>query len=320
MTANGISARAHQADGVPVHLDRLTKRYHGRRGDGVLAVSDLSFDVTRGQVYGLLGPNGAGKTTALRMLVGLVRPSGGRAELFGERVTPSAPVLSRVGVLVENPGFVPHLSGMANLQLYWQAGGRGLATARLDRALDVAGLGPAIDRRVKTYSLGMRQRLALAQALLGDPELVILDEPTNGLDPAQMREVREAIRALAAEDVTVLLSSHLLAEVEQICTSAAVMDRGRLVFAGPVANLLGRSTSVRFEVDDRTKATTLLQAAAGVKQVTSDASGLLVAVDAAETPDLVELLVRGGVRITQVVSQRRLEDAFMDLLAEEAAS
>jgi ABC-2 type transport system ATP-binding protein len=310
------AAERPRADLAPaVRLEGLTKRYRGGRGGGVLAVADLSLEVRHGAVFGLLGPNGAGKTTALRMLVGLVRPSAGRAFLFGEPVVPGAPVLSRVGVLVENPGFVPHLSGAANLAAYWRAGGAPMSRANLDRALGVAALGPAIDRKVKTYSLGMKQRLALAQALLGEPELVILDEPTNGLDPAQMREVREAIRRLAGHGVTVLLSSHLLAEVEQICTTAAVMDRGRLVFAGTVTELVGRSTGVRLEVDDPAAARRVLTGSPGVREVTEDAAGLMVTVDGASNPQLVRRLVEAGVGVVQVVNQRRLEDAFIELLA-----
>jgi ABC-2 type transport system ATP-binding protein len=296
-----------------VRLDRLTKRFRGE----ILAVSELSFQVAVGDVFGLLGPNGAGKTTALRMLVGLVRPTSGTAYLFDQPVRPGAPVLRRVGVLVENAGFVPHLSGLANLAMYWRSGGEELARANLDRALEVAGLGPAIHRRVKTYSLGMRQRLALAQALLGNPELVILDEPTNGLDPAQMREVREAIRRLAAEGVTVLLSSHLLAEVEQVCTGAAVMDHGRLIFAGRVEDLLGRSATVRFEVDDTARAREVLLGVPGVRQVRAEHGGLSVGVDGARTAELVARLVHAGVGVDQVMNERRLEDAFLDLLAEE---
>jgi ABC-2 type transport system ATP-binding protein len=298
--------------GLPVRLEQLTKRYSAE----VLAVEDLSFSVGDRQVFGLLGPNGAGKTTTLRMLVGLVRPSSGRALLLDAPIHPGAGVLSRVGVLVENAAFVPHLSGIANLELYWRAGGRPLAEAGLDRALAIADLGTAINRKVKTYSQGMRQRLGLAQALLGNPELVILDEPTNGLDPQQMREVREAIARLAGEGVTVLLSSHLLAEVEQVCTHAAVMDRGRLVANGTVAELVGRSGSIYFEVADRAAARSALAGAPGVTGIAEDPGGLVVTADAAGAPALVARLVQAGVGVHQVISRRRLEDAFIELLDE----
>ena len=297
----------------PIVLEHLGKQF----GQGVRAVDDLSLTVGAGQVYGLLGPNGAGKTTTLRMLVGLVRPSAGRSLLLGEPVHPGAPVLGRVGVLVENAAFVPHLSGLANLTLYWKAGGRPVSEAGLDRALAVAALGDAVHRRVKTYSQGMRQRLGLAQALLGHPEVVILDEPTNGLDPQQMREVREVVAGLAREGVTVLLSSHLLTEVEQVCTHAAVMDRGRLVAAGTVAELVGRSNSVYLEVGDRAAARAALGGAPGVTGISEDAGGVIVTTDGAETSDLVARLVHAGVAVNQVITRRRLEDAFIDLLHDE---
>jgi ABC-2 type transport system ATP-binding protein len=297
----------------PIVLEHLGKHF----GGNVRAVEDLSLAVGSGQVYGLLGPNGAGKTTTLRMLVGLVRPSVGRSLLLGEPVHPGAAVLSRIGVLVENAAFVPHLSGLANLQLYWKAGGRPMAEAGLDRALAVADLGEAIDRRVKTYSQGMRQRLGLAQALLGHPEVVILDEPTNGLDPQQMREVREVVAGLAREGVTVLLSSHLLAEVEQVCTHAAVMDRGRLVAAGTVTELVGRSNSVYLEVGDRAAGRAALAGAPGVRAIAEDATGLIVTTDGALTSDLVARLVHAGVAVNQVVTRRRLEDAFIEMLHDE---
>ena len=220
---------------VPLVITGLTKRYR----DGEFAVRDLSFRVERNQVLGLLGPNGAGKTTTLRMLMGLIHPDAGEIRIFGHRVTPGAPVLSRLGSFVEGPGFLPHLSGRANLELYWRATGRPLADAHLDEALEIAGLGAALDRPVRTYSQGMRQRLAIAQAMLGLPDLLVLDEPTNGLDPPQIAEMRRVLTRYAAGGRTVIVSSHLLAEVEQTCTHVVVMHRGRLVAAGPVGELLG---------------------------------------------------------------------------------
>ena len=211
-----------------VDVRGLSKRF---RGD-VLAVDDLSFEVRPGDVCGLLGPNGAGKTTCLRVLLGLVYPTSGEARLLGEVVRPGTPVLRRVGALIESAAFVPHLSGILNLKLWWESGGTRLADADLEGALAIAGLGDAIDRKVKTYSQGMRQRLGLARVLLGRPDVLVLDEPTNGLDPGEMREVRQLVRRVADAGATVLFSSHILAEVEQICTHAVVMDKGRLVAAG----------------------------------------------------------------------------------------
>ncbi|WP_019632715.1 alpha/beta fold hydrolase [Actinomadura atramentaria] len=220
---------------VPLEITGLTKAYR----DGHLAVADLSFRVERGQVLGLLGPNGAGKTTSLRMTMGLIRPDAGEVRIFGHRVAPGAPVLSRLGSFVEGPGFLPHLSGRDNLDLYWRATGRPADDAHLEEALAVAGLGPALDRPVRAYSQGMRQRLAIAQAMLGLPDLLVLDEPANGLDPPQIREMRDVLRRYAATGRTVIVSSHLLSEVEQTCTHAVVMAGGRRVAAGPVAELTG---------------------------------------------------------------------------------
>jgi ABC-2 type transport system ATP-binding protein len=222
---------------VPLQITDLSKRY--ARSADRYAVRDLSFRVERGQVLGLLGPNGAGKTTTLRMLMGLIRPDGGEIRVFGQAIRPGAPVLSRVGAFVEGAGFLPHLSGRENLDLYWQATGRPPEDAHMDEALEIAGLGDALARAVRTYSQGMRQRLAIAQAMLGLPDLLILDEPTNGLDPPQIREMREVMIRYAAAGRTVIVSSHLLAEVEQSCTHLVVMDRGRLVQAGPVGEITG---------------------------------------------------------------------------------
>ncbi len=219
---------------VPLVVSGLTKRYPG----GLTAVDDLSFRVEHGQVLGLLGPNGAGKTTVLRMLMGLVRPTGGELRAFGHRVSAGSPVLSRIGSFVEGPGFLPHLTGAANLRLYWAATGRPAADAGIEEALEIAGLGHAVHRRVATYSQGMRQRLAIAQAMLGKPDLLVLDEPTNGLDPPQIHAMREVLRDYAARGATVLVSSHLLAEVEQTCSHVVVMHRGRLVAAGTVAEIV----------------------------------------------------------------------------------
>src|SRR5436309_6594685 len=229
----------------PVAVEHLTMRF----GD-IMAVDDLTLEVPPGSVLGLLGPNGAGKTTALRMVLGLVHPTRGRTFLFGRPMRPGSPLLRRVGSIVERPGFVPHMTGIDNLKSFWLSGGQPLSEAHLDEALEIAGLGPAIHRKVRTYSKGMQQRLALAQARLNSPELLVLDEPTVGLDPQEMREIRQLVRDVAAGGATVLLSSHILAEVEQVCTHAAVMDRGHLVATGSVVELTGSASSVYIEVDD----------------------------------------------------------------------
>jgi ABC-2 type transport system ATP-binding protein len=296
---------------VPLVVDGLRKAY----SDGFVAVSTVDFRVERGQVVGLLGPNGAGKTTTLRVLMGLIKPTAGDIYVFGHRLTPGSPVLSRLGALVEGPGFLPHLSGRRNLELYWKATGRPAAEAHLDEALDIAGLGDSIDRRVRAYSHGMKQRLAIAQAMLGLPELLVLDEPTDGLDPPQIAEMRRVLRRYATDGRAVLVSSHLLAEVEQTCTHVVVLHKGLVVASGPVDEIVGDSASVQFDVSDPVAATDALREA-GVTSVTGESNGTLV-VDLDGTPraDAVAALVRAGVGVDRVVPRRRLEDAFLALVA-----
>lgn len=243
---------------VPVAIQGLVKEYD----DGYRAVNDVSFRVEQGQIVGLLGPNGAGKTTTLRVLMGLIRPTSGTVRVFGELVEAGAPVLSRIGAFIEGPGLLPHLSGRDNLHLFWAATGRPAHDAEFDTALEIAGLGESVDRRVKTFSQGMRQRLAIAQAMLGLPEVLVLDEPTNGLDPLQIAEMREVLRRYAATGRTVVISSHLLAEVEQTCSHVVVMHKGRLVAVGSVAEIAGAGR-MQLEVKNPQQAMEIL-AAAGV--------------------------------------------------------
>ncbi len=293
-----------------VEIIGLSKRF----GAGVLAVDDLTFSVEHGQVCGLLGPNGAGKTTCLRMLLGLIRPSDGETRLFGEPVTPGSDQLRRLGALIESSAFVPHLSGTRNLRLWWEAGGGRWADADVDTALAIADLGTAVDRKVKTYSQGMRQRLGLARVLLGKPEILVLDEPTNGLDPGEMREVRQLVRRVAESGSTVLFSSHVLAEVEQICTHAVVMDKGKLVATGSVADLIGTAGTVYLEVDDNAAARRVLEELPSVQRVDDELPGLAVTMDGGRRSDLVAALVGAGIAVETVTARRRLEDAFLGLV------
>jgi ABC-2 type transport system ATP-binding protein len=243
----------------------------------------VSFRVERGQVLGLLGPNGAGKTTTLRVLMGLILPTAGSIRVFGHEVVPGAAVLSKLGAFVEGPGFLPHLTGRENLRLFWAASGRPADGAQLDTVLEIAGLGASLDRKVRTYSHGMQQRLAIAQAMLGLPEVLVLDEPTNGLDPPQIAEMRVVLGSYAATGRTVIVSSHLLAEVEQTCTHVVVMARGRLVAAGSVAEVAG----------------------AGAEQ--------LVVADPAQAQ---RVLAQAGISARAVPARRALEDVFLDLIGE----
>ncbi|MFF6985739.1 CocE/NonD family hydrolase [Streptomyces sp. NPDC010273] len=340
---------------VPLQITDLSKRY--AKSADRYAVRDLSFRVEKGQVLGLLGPNGAGKTTTLRMLMGLIKPDAGEIRVFGHAIRPGAPVLSRVGAFVEGAGFLPHLSGRENLELYWQATGRPPEDAHLEEALEIAGLGDALARAVRTYSQGMRQRLAIAQAMLGLPDLLILDEPTNGLDPPQIREMREVMIRYAAAGRTVIVSSHLLAEVEQSCTHLVVMDRGRLVQAGPVAEIIGAEDTllVGLATDIPEPLVEKVAALPGVESATRTEGALLVrlsaapqrgagngatspngageeklqaaaypgtlAIDGTETLTAARLLVelvRLEIPVSSLGPHRRLEDAFLTLIGGSA--
>ncbi|MFE9449277.1 CocE/NonD family hydrolase [Streptomyces sp. NPDC006739] len=304
---------------VPLQITDLSKRY--ARSADRYAVQELSFRVEKGQVLGLLGPNGAGKTTTLRMLMGLIKPDGGEIRVFGHAIRPGAPVLSRVGAFVEGAGFLPHLSGRENLELYWRATGRPDEDAHLDEALEIAGLGDALARAVRTYSQGMRQRLAIAQAMLGMPDLLILDEPTNGLDPPQIREMREVMIRYAAGGRTVIVSSHLLAEVEQSCTHLVVMDRGRLVQAGPVGEIVGSGDTLLVGTAAPVEEPVVekVLALSGVASAVPTEGGLLVRLEAdGSAPRLVTELVRLDVPVQSVGPHRRLEDAFLTLIGGSA--
>ncbi|MFF9036585.1 alpha/beta fold hydrolase [Streptomyces sp. NPDC014892] len=303
---------------VPLQITDLSKKY--RNGDRY-SVRDLSFRVEKGQVLGLLGPNGAGKTTTLRMLMGLIQPDGGQIRVFGHAIVPGAPVLSRVGAFVEGAGFLPHLSGRENLELYWAATGRPAEDAHLDEALEIAGLGDALARAVRTYSQGMRQRLAIAQAMLGLPDLLILDEPTNGLDPPQIREMREVMIRYAAAGRTVIVSSHLLAEVEQTCTHLVVMDHGQLVQAGPVSEIVGSGDTLLVGTSEPVDEPVVEKIAAlpGVDSAVRADEGLVVRLGAdGSAQRLVAELVRLEVPVASVGPHRRLEDAFLTLIGESA--
>jgi ABC-2 type transport system ATP-binding protein len=300
---------------VPLVIEGLSKRYPG----GVTAVNDLSFRVEAGQVLGLLGPNGAGKTTSLRMLMGLIQPTGGQIRVFGHKVYSGAPVLSRIGSFVEGAGFLPHLSGQANLELYWAATGRPPDKAHVEEALEIAGLGKAVHRRVRTYSQGMRQRLAIAQAMLGLPDLLVLDEPTNGLDPPQIHQMRAVLRRYASTGRTVVVSSHLLAEVEQTCDHVVVMHQGRLVASGKVEEIVGGGGEATFRVDLPGDAADVLRGVDGVSEVEVDGNHVHADLDGMPRSEALAKLVGAGVAVEQAGPRRRLEDAFLQLVGEETS-
>lgn len=227
---------------VPVRIESLVKEFKG----GFRAVNDITWQIPSGKVIGLLGPNGAGKTTTMRMIMGLIQPTQGEVFVFGHRISSGSAALSNIGALVEGAGFLPHLSGRENLELFWKASGRA-GLPDFEKVLEIADLGTAVERKVRTYSQGMRQRLGIAQAMLGMPKLLLLDEPTNGLDPPQIREMREVLHRYAESGRTVIVSSHMLSEVEQTCSEVIVMHRGKLVTMGKVKELLSGKENMRLE-------------------------------------------------------------------------
>ncbi len=311
-----VDAPAPAGAGLAVRSSGLSKRF-GKQ----YAVDSVDLAVPRGAVYGFLGPNGSGKTTTIRLLLGLVRPTAGSHELLGRPMPQGAgEVLPRVGALVEGPAFHPYLSGRANL-LRLDAADRtadpATAGARVDTALDRVGLLAAAGKRFRAYSLGMRQRLALAAALLTPRELLILDEPTNGLDPQGTREVRSLITHLAAEGATVLLSTHLLSEVEQVCTHVGVMHRGRLVAQSPLAELRARAVPRATVTTDQPAHAARVLRDLGLTEVRTgpaSAGGELGAVPAEKA---VAALVHDGVPVRGfVVDSPDLEEVFVSLTGE----
>jgi ABC-2 type transport system ATP-binding protein len=291
----------------------LRKEFRSLRGERRVAVQSLDLAVPAGGVHGFLGPNGSGKTTTIRMLLGLARPTRGTMRLFGQPVPQRLPqVIGRVGAVVESPKFSPNFSGRRNLQLL--ASAIGAPAERVDASIETVKLGGREKDRYKAYSLGMKQRLAIAATLLKEPDLLILDEPTNGLDPAGIREIRETIRDLGESGVTVLLSSHILAEVQQVCTSATIIGNGRLLASGTVDELLGAGTSYRVVVPDPSAAAAVLTSA-GFAATTV---GTELHVEAEEPGAITRVLGESGIWLTEMTPLRAdLESYFLELTAGE---
>lgn len=297
----------------------LTKRYRDQA-----AVDSLDLRIEPGVLYGFLGPNGSGKTTTIRMLLGLILPTAGQAEVLGEAVLRDRRAryraLRRVGAIIEEPAFWSHLSGRRNLEYHAKLAGpvedRRARLGRIEETLRLVGLEQAGRKRVKAYSQGMRQRLGIAQALLGHPALLVLDEPTNGLDPQGMREVRTLLRRLAGEGTTIFVSSHLLAEVEAMCDRVGVLARGRLVAEGPPADLRPSANRIRLEVDDRARAERVLGGLDGVAVDGTGGPGLVVRLSPpAAAAGVNAALVAAGVGVNALVPEHEsLEDVFVSLV------
>ena len=290
----------------------LTKRF-GR----LTAVQELALEVQRGRVYGFLGPNGAGKTTVISLVLGLLRPSGGHAEIFGLDCRTHLPeALHRVGAILEGQAYYPLLSARDNLRI-WSALYGDSAEQRIDEMLDLVGLAGRAGDNVRTYSQGMKQRLGLAAALLHDPELLVLDEPTNGLDPAGMREFRDLIRELGGSGKTVFVSSHLLGEVEQMCDDVGIVKNGRLVTQGPVATLVRRGEALEMLVTDVPRAIGILGAIDWVGGVTRDGEHLVVEAPRERAAELSKALAEQQVYLAELRPREgSLEDFFLEVTGE----
>ncbi len=301
-----------------IQIQNLTKHFGRRSGRRVQAVDDLSLEVAAGQVYGFLGPNGAGKTTTIRMLLDLIRPDQGEVYLFGKPLRRERNVLGRVGSLVEGAAFYDFLTGRRNLEVLALTANLDLRPGRLDELLALVEMQDASRRRVKGYSTGMKQRLGIAAALLGDPDLIILDEPANGLDPRGINEVRRLTRRLVEElGKTVFLSSHQLGEVEQVCDRVAIVHRGRLLREGSVQGLIHERSRLRIEAEPLTQAKAVLEA--NWDHAADGEGALLLDAPRAQVPEIVRQLVEQGVRVFAVSAEKQtLEDYFLQITEDRA--
>ena len=290
-----------------IRTQGLTKRY-----GSIVAVDGLSMEVPRGRIFGLLGPNGSGKTTTLSILLGLTTQTSGSFSLFGGGGSHTE-ALHRIGAIVETPAFYPYLSGRRNLAYFQGITGKG-NRAELDSLLDTVGLGTRANDKFHTYSLGMKQRLGLAYALLGDPEILILDEPTNGMDPAGMAEIRDLVRRLGTGGRTVLLSSHLLHEVEAVCDSVAILSRGKLIAQGDVSELVKSGEQVQLKTTDDAKAKEVLSMVDWVKGVDEEEGYLVASASSDRSGELTAALSGAGVYVTEMRPRAKsLEQYFLEV-------
>lgn len=306
---------------VVLSVNQLQKKIKNRH-----IIKGVSFDVRRGEIFGFLGPNGSGKTTTIRMLVGLIRPSGGSITLGGYDITKQrTQALRHVGCIVENPELYSYLTGWENLEHFARMI-PGVNEERIREVTEIVGLGQRIFDKVRTYSLGMRQRLGIAQALLGNPSLLILDEPTNGLDPQGIKEMRDFIRKLAAEGLSLFVSSHLLSEIQQMCDRVAIISHGTVIAVGAVDELLLQAGStVKWQVEPYDRAFELLSQTEGVRIVESAHIGsemetesetngrsIIVQMEQEAIPALNERLVAAGVRLYGIhLMNPTLEELFL---------
>ena len=295
----------------PVLATSELKKKYGE----VVAVDGVSWSVPQGSVFGLLGPNGAGKTTMIGMLLGLIKPDSGTISLFGDSGPPERS-LPKIGAIMETPAFYPYLSGRDNLRYF-----QGISThedpAEIDRLLELVSLSRRADSKFSTYSLGMKHRLGIAYSLLGDPPLLLLDEPTNGLDPSGMAEVRSVIKELGSGDRTIVLASHLLNEVEQVCDSVAILSNGSLVAQGPVSELIDRSDRLRVDTTDNQHAARILGDLDWVGSVLDRGGALVVSTSLDRAANVTRALAAAGVFVSEMVAdETSLEEYFLDVVGE----
>ncbi|MDD4873861.1 MAG: ABC transporter ATP-binding protein [Dehalococcoidales bacterium] len=297
-----------------VRIRGLTKRF-GSASSGIIAVNNLDIEVHQGEIFGFLGPNASGKTTTIGMLLGLIKPTSGTIELFGEETGRNLPVLlKRTSAVLESSSFYPNLSGYDNLKIFTRTIGN-IDNSRIDEVLNTVGLSKRAKSKVRTYSLGMKQRLSVATALLNDPELIIMDEPANGLDPSGIIEFRELVKSLGEQGKTIFLSSHLLHEVEQICDHVAIINKGRFLAQGSVDELLHRGKMLQLHVSDPDAASSLLMNLDWVKTIETDDSHIFIEVPQEKAADINIILVNGGIRVSEMkMSENSLEDFFLDAI------
>jgi ABC-2 type transport system ATP-binding protein len=309
------ASSSHGADGAPVVLRTAgLKKLYGR----VTAVQDVSIAVHQGDVFGFLGPNGSGKTTTVAMILGLIEPTAGNVELFGQTTKEGRyGALNKVGSIIESPAFYPFLSGRDNLKVVARL--RNVPAARVGQVLDQVYLADRADRQYSAYSLGMKQRLAIGAALLNDPELLMLDEPTNGLDPEGMVEVRNLILHLAAQGKTIFLCSHLLAEVQQVCTRVTFINRGLIIKQGTTEDLLRTGNSNYMEVDDIPRAMDLLRDMPFVTEVRAEGRGVQFACEGNRAGDVAAAMIGGGLRLNRLQPvETSLESIYLELVGADA--
>lgn len=291
-----------------LNIQNLSKSYGSLK-----ALSNLNLTVNKGEIFGILGPNGSGKTTTLGILLGVTLPNSGSFTWFGEKS--SAYIRTRIGAVLEQPNFYPHLTARQNLRVVAKI--KGVPDSDLPRVLDIVGLGHRARHRFKTYSYGMKQRLAIAAALLGDPQVLILDEPTNGLDPQGIAEIRALVMRIASRGITIIMASHLLDEVQKICSHVAVLRTGKLLYSGKVDEMLGETTSLEMAADDMTLLNSALTGIEGIES-TSVSGGKLVAEfkGKADPAAVNRILFDQGIVLTHLSKkQRSLESQFLELLS-----